>query len=104
MQKPKTTGEWVGVALIGLLSALMAGRGVYAIATQNFVGTTRYSGAYELTGRAAVYMGSAWVFLGLMILCALGLQFQLPRRYCLGAAAACLLAALVCFVVSFTAQ
>ncbi len=100
MQKPQTKAEWAAIGIIGLLASMMAVRGIFAVVTQHYSGTARLSGPFDLVGLPAIYQGLAWIFFGLMIFSTLGLQFKLPRRYCLAAAGAALVAALGCLILS----
>lgn len=57
MEKPKKPAEWAFAAILSFLALLLAGRGLVAIATGHYAGSTRFSGAYTLDGAAADVTG-----------------------------------------------
>ncbi|MDF3022698.1 MAG: hypothetical protein K0R10_59 [Alphaproteobacteria bacterium] len=101
MEKPKKPAEWIFAVILSFLALLLAGRGVVAIVTGHYTGSTRYSGAYTLEGAAAVLHGTGYVFLGLIVLTALAMQLKLPRRTCVILGAIGLAGAILTFVGSF---
>ncbi|MDE1153932.1 MAG: hypothetical protein PW788_15480 [Micavibrio sp.] len=102
MRKPKYKAEWAVVLIAGVLAAEIALRGAAAIVTQNFQGTARLSGPYELQGRAAMLMGAGYVLVALLIASGIALQLKAPRRNCLLAGGLAVAAALGCFAAALT--
>jgi hypothetical protein len=82
MEKPKKTAEWFFAAILSFLALLLAGRGLVAVVTRHYTGSTRFSGSYTLEGAAAVCHGAGYVFLSLIVLTALAMQLKMPRRTC----------------------
>ncbi len=101
MEKPKKPAEWAFAAILSFLALLLAGRGLVAIATGHYAGSTRFSGAYTLDGAAAVCHGAGYIFLSLIVLTALAMQLKLPRRTCVMLGITGLAGAILAFAGSF---
>lgn len=104
MQKPKKAAEWVFVAILSFLALLLAGRGLAAVVTGHYTGSTRFSGAYTLEGTSAALHGAGYVFLALIVLTALAMQLKLPRKACLTFGAVALAGAIIAFAGSYFYQ
>ena len=101
MEKPKQAAEWVFAAILSFLALLLAGRGLVAMVTRHYTGSTRFSGPYTLEGMAAVCHGAGFVFLSLIVLTALAMQLKLPRKTCVILGIIGLAGAVFSFALSF---
>lgn len=70
----------VGLALIGLLPLVMIGRGIHAFIVGEMYIAPRFSSPVHLTGFEAYMGGLGYVFLGLIVVCGLALEFGITKK------------------------
>lgn len=80
MKTPLDKKKKVTLAIIGLLPMVILARAGYVFLTGEYHGQPRFGPAIHFTGFDAYMMGLAYVFLGLMILCAMLLELGADKK------------------------
>lgn len=80
MKVPLERKNKIGLALIGLLPLVLLARGLHTLFTGEYHGQPRFGAAIHLTGFEAYMAGTAYVFLALMVACAMLLELGVDKK------------------------